>query len=116
MGKGVSVICSLVGMVAAIHGAAVKVPNARPGHPWPGVRKRSGRWWRPLDALPHPPHALRRVLEQDAFAGELVADGVGAGEISRLLGRGAFLDQGLDADVVLARGAPCEPFVRLLLQ
>src|SRR3546814_6197170 len=49
-----------------------------------------------------PAHALRRVLEHDPFGRELVADGVGAGEVAGLLGRCAFVDQRLDAGVVVA--------------
>src|SRR3546814_15734262 len=49
-----------------------------------------------------PADALRRVLEHDPFGRELVADGVGAGEVAGLLGRCAFVDQRLDAGVVVA--------------
>ena len=53
-----------------------------------------------MASAPLPAHALRRVLEQDALGRELVADGVGAGEVARLLGGDAFVDQRLDAGVV----------------
>src|SRR5690606_6206511 len=74
----------------------------------------SGTW---LGSRPPPAHALRRVLEQDAFAGQLVADGIGAGEVTRLLRGIAFVDQGLDAGGVGAVGAVAsEPCGRSLLQ
>ena len=44
-----------------------------------------------------PGRALRAVHEHDALVKEGVADFVGAGEVLRLLGLAAFLDQGVDA-------------------
>src|SRR3546814_15318283 len=49
-----------------------------------------------------PAHALRRVLEHDPCGRELVADGVGAGEVAGLFRCRAFVDQRLDAGVVVA--------------
>src|SRR5690606_10453872 len=66
--------------------------------------------------LARPADALRGVLELDAFVGQLRADRVGTGEIARLLGRRAFVDQRLDARIVLGGGAACEPRGRILLQ
>ena len=64
-----------------------------------------------------PAHALRRVLQQYSFVGELLADRVGTGEVAVLLRFVAFVDQGLDAGVVVAGGTAREPgFVRLLQQ
>src|SRR5690606_17273332 len=63
-----------------------------------------------------PAYALRRVLEENALGRELLADGVGAGEVARLLGRRALVHQGLDAGVVVSRGAAREPGRRGLLQ
>jgi hypothetical protein len=40
---------------------------------------------------------LRGVFQQHAFAGQLVAQGVGAGEVARLLRGIAFVHDGLDA-------------------
>ncbi len=49
--------------------------------------------------LAFPADAFLGVFEEDAFFEELVADGVGAGEVALLLGLGAFCDQGVDGCV-----------------
>src|SRR5690606_27833095 len=69
-----------------------------------------------LRAAALPAHALRRVLEHDAFGRERGADGIGTGEIARLLCRRALVDQGLDARVVVAGCAAAEPVGGYLLQ
>src|SRR5690606_21951370 len=71
---------------------------------------------RRLCAAALPAHALRRVLEHDAFGSELVADGVGAREIAGLFRCRAFVDQRLDAGVVVAGCTAAEPVGRCLLQ
>ncbi len=46
-----------------------------------------------------PADAVLGVLEEDAFFEEVVADGVGAGEVALLLGLGALGDEGVDGGV-----------------
>src|SRR5699024_1193754 len=68
-------------------------------------------------STPAPAHAGRGVFQQHALGGQLVTDGVGAGEVARLLGAGALVDQRLDAGIVVAPGAAAgEPPGRILLQ
>src|SRR3546814_17228538 len=61
-----------------------------------------------------PAHALRRVLEHDPFGRELVADGVGAGEVAGLFRCRAFVYQRPDAGAVFAGGPPAKPAARCL--
>ena len=49
-----------------------------------------------------PTYTRRRVFQQDAVSGELLADRIGAGEIAGLLGGVALVDQCLDPRVVAA--------------
>jgi len=51
-----------------------------------------------------PADAVFGVFEEDAFFEELVADGVGAGEVALLLGQRAFGDEGVDVGVGEAEG------------
>ena len=64
-----------------------------------------------------PAAALRRVFQGNAFVGELLADGVGTGEVAGGLGGHTLLDQCLDAGIVIGADAAREPgFGRLLQQ
>src|SRR3546814_17703744 len=65
-------------------------------------------------ALPAP--ALRRVLEHDPFGRELVADGVGAGEVAGPFRRPALVDQRLDAGVAVPGCTADHPVSRCRLQ
>ena len=68
-------------------------------------------------ALARPAHALRGVFQHDAFGGQLVADGIGTGEVAGLLGGGTLVDQALDAGIVAAvAGRSAEPLCRVGLQ
>ena len=63
-----------------------------------------------------PGRALRAVHEHDALVKEGLADFVGAGEVLRLLGLAAFLDQGVDAGLVGIGGAALEEVLGVKLQ
>lgn len=63
-----------------------------------------------------PGRALRAVHEHDALVKEGLADFVGAGEVLRLLGLAAFLDQGVDAGLVGIGGAALEEVLGIKLQ
>ena len=49
--------------------------------------------------FPFPANAVFAVFEQDAFFEQLIADGVGTGEVALLLGLRALGDEGIDVCV-----------------
>src|SRR5690606_15211924 len=75
-----------------------------------------------ISAGPAPACAPGAVLDGHAHLRQLLADGVGAGEVARLARGIAFGDQRIDlfgADARLFAGGPArlpEPFLRILLQ
>src|SRR5690606_37802254 len=70
----------------------------------------------PLVSAPAPAHAGGGVFQQHALGGQLVTDRVGTGEVARLLGGGALVDQRLDAGIVPVVAATAEPLRGVLLQ
>src|SRR5690606_10201062 len=90
-----------------------ETPHSRPPGPDAATPPRGTRV---SAALADPADALGSVFERDAFRGELVADGVGAGEVAVLLGLGALVHERLDTCVGVAGHTASEPRFRCLLQ
>ena len=84
----------------------------------PGDRTLSGPTLVAVEGLDFPPprSAAGGVFEDDACFQELRANGVGAGEVARLLGGAALVHQRLDACIVVTGGTAPEPVGRRLLQ
>ena len=88
--------------------------NSLYGGAWPADRPRAGRVVSRACATSARPAG---VFQHDAFGGQLVADGVGTGEVARLLGGGTRIDQALDAGIVaVIAGGGAEPLCRIGLQ
>ena len=74
-------------------------------HPHPPLRGTFSRREKGIKSCMLPAHALRSVFQHDAFVGQLLADGIGAGEILGFFRCAAFVDQGGDTRIIAGIGA-----------